>query len=105
MENILEAVYMNGYSDNNTFRLLNNITRAEAVVTLGRVENNPHPVIPVQPKPGITYDTIVYTTPKGKSYHLTKDCVALKRSPNISSMTVRQAKQQGKTDLCNICIR
>ncbi|CEO20648.1 S-layer homology domain-containing protein [Paraclostridium sordellii] len=105
VESILEAGYMNGYSDDNTFRPLNNITRAEAVVTLGRVENNPHPVIPVPPKPGITDDTIVYTTPKGKSYHLTKDCVALKRSPNISSMTVRQAKQQGKTDPCNICIR
>ena len=105
VESMLEAGYMNGYAEDNTFRPLKNITRAEAVVTLGRVENNPYPVIPVPPKPGITDDTIVYTTPKGKSYHKTKDCTALKRSTNIISMTVREAKQQGKTDQCNLCIR
>lgn len=105
VESILEAGYMNGYAEDNTFRPLKNITRAEAVVMLGRVENNPYPVIPVPPNPGITDDTIVYTTPKGKSYHKTKDCTALKRSTNIISMTVREAKQQGKTDQCNLCIR
>ncbi len=37
VEGVLEAGYMNGYSEDNTYRPLNNITRAEAVVTLSRV--------------------------------------------------------------------
>ena len=36
VEGVLEQGYMNGYSDN-TFRPKNNITRAEAVVTLSRI--------------------------------------------------------------------
>lgn len=39
VEGVLEAKYMNGYSENNTFRPTNNITRAEAVVTLNRTQN------------------------------------------------------------------
>ena len=38
VEAILEAGYMNGYSDTNTFKPKNNITRAEAVVTLSRIK-------------------------------------------------------------------
>lgn len=49
VEAILEAGYMNGYSDNNTFRPGNKITRAEAVVTLDRVLKNPSPIMPVPP--------------------------------------------------------
>ena len=37
VEGVLEQGYMNGYSDN-TFRPKNNITRAEAVVTLSRIK-------------------------------------------------------------------
>ncbi|MGL5714282.1 MAG: S-layer homology domain-containing protein [Paraclostridium sp.] len=37
VEGILEKGYMNGYSDN-TFRPTNNITRAEAVITLSRIK-------------------------------------------------------------------
>lgn len=51
VEAILEAGYMKGYADTNTFNPKNNITRAEAVVTLGRVKSNPNPVIPVPPIP------------------------------------------------------
>lgn len=40
VEGVLEAKYMNGYSENNTFRPTNNITRAEAVVTLSRTQNS-----------------------------------------------------------------
>lgn len=37
VKGILENSYMNGYSDN-TFKSKNNITRAEAVATLSRIE-------------------------------------------------------------------
>lgn len=37
VEGIIENRYMSGYPDN-TFRPKNNITRAEAVVTLSRIE-------------------------------------------------------------------
>ena len=37
VEGIIELGYMNGYEDN-TFRPKNNITRAEAVVTLSRIK-------------------------------------------------------------------
>lgn len=51
VEAILEAGYMNGYIEDNTFRPQDNITRAEAVSTLTRVESNPNPVIPTPPVP------------------------------------------------------
>ncbi|WP_250673801.1 S-layer homology domain-containing protein [Paraclostridium ghonii] len=37
VEGVIEAGYMSGYPEDNTFRPKNNITRAEAVVTLSRV--------------------------------------------------------------------
>ena len=127
VEAILEAGYMNGYSDTNTFKPKNNITRAEAVVTLGRVIANPNPVIPEPPVPtepvtppttnptpnpptnsgenGLTNSSTVYVTPSGKSYHKTKSCTALKRSKVINAVTLAQAKAQGKSDPCNICVK
>ena len=127
VEAILEAGYMNGYSDTNTFKPKNNITRAEAVVTLGRVIANPNPVIPERPvstEPvtppttnptpnpptnnggsGLTDSSTVYVTPSGKSYHKTKSCTALKRSKVINAVTLAQAKAQGKSDSCNICVK
>ena len=127
VEAILEAGYMNGYSDTNTFKPKNNITRAEAVVTLGRVIANPNPVIPEPPVPtepvtppttnptpnpptnsgenGLTNSSTVYVTPSGKSYHKTKSCTALKRSKVINAVTLAQAKAQGKSDSCNICVK
>ena len=127
VEAILEAGYMNGYSDTNTFKPKNNITRAEAVVTLGRVIANPNPVIPEPPVPtepvtppttnptpnpptnsgenGLTNSSTVYVTPSGKSYHKTKSCTALKRSKGINAVTLAQAKAQGKSDPCNICVK
>ena len=127
VEAILEAGYMNGYSDTNTFKPKNNITRAEAVVTLGRVIANPNPVIPEPPVPtepvtppttnptpnpptnsgenGLTNSSTVYVTPSGKSYHKTKSCTSLKRSKVINAVTLSQAKAQGKSDPCNICVK
>ena len=127
VEAILEAGYMNGYSDTNTFKPKNNITRAEAVVTLGRVIANPNPVIPEPPVPtepvtppttnptpnpptnsggnGLTNSSTVYVTPSGKSYHKTKSCTTLKRSKVINAVTLSQAKAQGKSDPCNICVK
>lgn len=127
VEAILEAGYMNGYSDTNTFKPKNNITRAEAVVTLGRVIANPNPVMPEPPAPaepvtppttnptpnppaniggsGLTDSSTVYVTPSGKSYHKTKSCSTLKRSKVINAVTLAQAKAQGKSDPCNICVK
>ena len=127
VEAILEAGYMNGYSDTNTFKPKNNITRAEAVVTLGRVIANPNPVIPEPPVPtepvtppttnptpnpptnsggnGLTNSSTVYVTPSGKSYHKTKSCTTLKRSKVINAVTLAKAKAQGKSDPCNICVK
>ena len=109
VEAILEAGYMNGYSDTNTFKPKNNITRAEAVVTLGRVIANPNPVMPEPPTNsggnGLTNSSTVYVTPSGKSYHKTKSCTTLKRSKVINAVTLSQAKAQGKSDPCNICVK
>lgn len=127
VEAILEAGYMNGYSDTNTFKPKNNITRAEAVVTLGRVIANPNPVMPEPPVPtepvtppttnptpnpptnsggnGLTNSSTVYVTPSGKSYHKTKSCTTLKRSKVINAVTLSQAKAQDKSDPCNICVK
>lgn len=38
VEGVIEEEYMNGYAEDNTYRPTNNITRAEAVVTLSRVK-------------------------------------------------------------------
>lgn len=118
VEAVLEAGYMNGYSDNNTFRPANKITRAEAVVTIDRVLKNPSPTIPPAPveppvttpvpptnNGGLTDNSTVYVTPSGKSHHSRKTCTTLKRSKKILSMTLKQAKTQGKADPCNVCVR
>ncbi|NJI80655.1 cell wall-binding repeat-containing protein [Clostridioides difficile] len=54
---------------------------------------------------GLTDKSIVYVVPNGKSYHLTKNCSTLKRSKTINKVTLKQAKSQGKTDPCNVCVR
>ena len=47
------------------------------------------------PKPGV-----VYWTTGGDVYHITRDCVSLKRSTNIKSGTKAQS---GKSRACNLC--
>ncbi|MGX4600231.1 cell wall-binding repeat-containing protein [Faecalimicrobium sp. JNUCC 81] len=54
---------------------------------------------------GITENTTVYVTPSGKSYHSTKNCTTLKRSTTILSMTLKEAKNKGKSDPCNVCVK
>ena len=117
VEGVVERGYMSGYSDG-TFRPKNKITRAEAVSTLSRVHkgavppvvNTPVPTEPVTPPTtnngnGLTNSSTVYVTPNGKSYHKTKSCTTLKRSKVINAVTLSQAKAQGKSDPCNICVK
>ena len=46
----------------------------------------------------------VFWVPKGKSYHSTKDCVALFNSTQIINGTLEQACEKGKTDPCSKCV-
>lgn len=126
VEGVVERGYMSGYSDGN-FKPNNKITRAEAVSTLSRVHKGAVPpvvntAVPSTPsvKPptnnnntnnstsnsgSASNNSTVYVTPSGKSYHKTKNCVTLKRSKTILSMTLSQAKSKGKSDPCNLCVR
>lgn len=125
VEGVVERGYMSGYSDG-TFKPKNKITRAEAVSTLSRVHkgavppvvNTPVPTPPVTPPAtnptpnppinnggGLTNSSTVYVTPGGKSYHKTRNCTTLKRSKVINAVTLSQAKAQGKSDPCNVCVR
>lgn len=53
--------------------------------------------------PHLTDTTIVYWVPKGKVYHVTKKCSALRRSLNIESGTIEEAKADGKMRVCEDC--
>ena len=116
VEAILEAGYMNGYSDTNTFKPKNNITRAEAVVTLGRVIANPNPVMPeppvtppveeTTPEPPVTEDisSIVYANGGSSSsnkYHKSANAHGMK---DAIKMTENEAKQKGYV-ACGTCYR
>lgn len=111
VEAILEAGYMNGYSDTNTFKPKNNITRAEAVVTLGRVIDNPNPVIPtpptvVVPVPPVSENTssIVYANGGSSSsnkYHKSANAHGMKEA---IKMTENEAKKKGYV-ACGSCYR
>ncbi|PWM55728.1 MAG: hypothetical protein DBX91_15695 [Subdoligranulum variabile] len=49
-------------------------------------------------------ENCVYFTPNGKSFHSTKDCVALVNSKTILSGTLEEAIMQGKSDPCSKCV-
>lgn len=49
-------------------------------------------------------ENCVYWVPKGKSYHSTKDCVALLRSKTILHGTLKEAFAAGKNDPCSKCV-
>ena len=51
----------------------------------------------------LTDTTIVYWVPKGKVYHIDKNCTTLRRSSDIESGTVEEAKNSGKSRLCEVC--
>nr|WP_302966977.1 S-layer homology domain-containing protein [uncultured Romboutsia sp.] len=122
VEAILEAGYMNGYSDTNTFKPKNNITRAEAVVTLGRVISNPNPEIPeppVVPEPPVTppveeptpvppvtedISSIVYANGGSSSsnkYHKSANAHGMK---GAIKMTKSEAEKKGYV-ACGSCYR
>ncbi|WP_408637162.1 hypothetical protein [Paeniclostridium hominis] len=54
---------------------------------------------------GLSDNSTVFITPGGKSYHSSKNCATLKNSKTILSMTLREAKNKGKSDPCNVCVR
>jgi hypothetical protein len=54
---------------------------------------------------GKTIPAIVYWVPNGKSYHYSKGCRSLARSKTIYSGSLTEAKQAGKHDPCNNCVR
>ena len=49
---------------------------------------------------GTSSPSIVYWTPKGKSYHTTKSCRTLSRSKTILEGTLQES---GKSDPCDVC--
>lgn len=110
VEAILEAGYMNGYSEDNTFRPQNNITRAEAVSTLTRVEGNPNPVMPIpptpepEPTPPPVVDRTVYANGGSSSsnkYHKSSNAHGMK---GAIPMTESQARIKGYVP-CDSCFR
>lgn len=67
----------------------------------GGITTNPStPNTPSIPSTGGIY----YWTASGKSYHSTSGCPTLKRSKNIYSGSLNDARNAGKFDPCNICI-
>lgn len=91
---VLEAGYMNGYSEDNTYRPLNNITRAGAVVTLSRVESNPNPVIPTPPAPEPpVVDRTVYANSGSSSsnkYHKSYNSHGMKEAIKMSESEAKR---------------
>jgi len=51
----------------------------------------------------ITANTTVYYVQSGHVYHISRDCPTLSRSKTILSGTPAQAKENGKTRLCEVC--
>lgn len=59
--------------------------------------------VPVKIETPSNNSKIVYNTPKGKSYHYTKDCSTLSRSKTILSGTLGEALSSTHNDPCNVC--
>ena len=107
VEAILEAGYMNG-NDKGLLNPTSNITRAEAVVVLGRVIANPNPVMPTPPTivPPVIEDTsqIVYANGGSSSsnkYHKSANAHGMKEA---IKMTENEAKNKGYV-ACGTCFR
>lgn len=106
VEAILEAGYMNG-NDKGLLNPTSNITRAEAVVVLGRVIANPNPVIPETPvTPPVIEDTsqAVYANGGSSSsnkYHKSANAHGMKEA---IKMTENEAKKKGYV-ACGSCFR
>lgn len=48
---------------------------------------------------------LVYYTPKGKSYHSTKECPSLVRSSLIQAAILNKFKNYPKYDACDNCVK
>ena len=70
-------------------------------------EPSPEPSQPQQPsepaQPSEPQESVVYWTPGGETWHSTRNCPSLKRSKNIISGTVEQAKAAHKNRPCANC--
>lgn len=58
----------------------------------------------VQPNYVLLNKNKVFWVENGKSYHSTKDCVALMKSKNIYSGSLQEAYEEGKIDPCSKCV-
>lgn len=59
--------------------------------------------IPSCGNPQLTDTTTVYWTPAGAVYHISANCYELKRSSDIESGTIEQARGAGKSRVCRVC--
>ncbi len=107
VEAIIEAGYMNGYTSDNTFKPTKNISRAEAVSTLTRVESNPNPFIPNPPtipvEPPVV-EKVVYANGGNASsnkYHKSANAHGMKQAIKI---TETEAISKGYVP-CGSCFR
>lgn len=74
----------------------------------GRLLPPEQPSDPQQPggsqqQPGDPQPSVVYWTSGGEVWHSTKDCPSLKRSKNIHSGSIEQARTAGKDRPCKNC--
>lgn len=66
----------------------------------------PQPAPTPDPEPSVTpTGGTYYWTPKGKSYHASRNCSTLRRSKTVLSGSLSDAMAAGKYDPCNICIK
>ena len=89
----------------NDNRLEASVFDVEAKQARQIIKNSKFPSTTIGGENGLTNSSTVYVTPSGKSYHKTKSCTTLKRSKVINAVTLSQAKAQGKSDPCNICVK
>lgn len=65
----------------------------------------PTPTPQPDPTPSQDMNRIVYYTPKGHSYHYSRNCRTLKRSKTVLSGKLSDVIRMGKSDPCNVCVR
>lgn len=86
-----------GYSLGSDGAMIENSTRQINTVA----ETQPATEAQTEPEKTNTY----YWTPGGKSYHTSENCTTLKRSKTILSGTLDEARNAGKNDPCNVCVK
>ena len=67
-------------------------------------ETEPNESEPIQSqRPPIGEITTVYWTKSGTKYHIYRDCQSLKKSTDILSGTIEEAKENKKAECCKYC--